>query len=179
MPNCLRRDPALGQRRLDIRAHEVGDFLGCERFDQVLMRDHNLCRLDRFAILITNGHLAFGVGTQGLLGARVARIGDPLQDLVGVIKRSRHEFRRFAAGVAEHDALIARPFILVAASVDALRNVRGLRVQQHFDLGVAPMKAVLLVADFLDRIADRRHHFLFGNFRSANLAGNDDPVGGG
>ena len=98
---------------------------------------------------------------------------------MGVIQRRRHEFRRFTAGVAEHDALVARAFILIAAGVYALRDVRGLRVQQHLDLGVAPVKAVLLVADVLDRVADRRLHLFVRNVRPANLAGNYDPVGCG
>ena len=92
---------------------------------------------------------------------------------MGVIQRRRHEFRRFAARVTEHDALVARPFVLIAARVYALRNVRRLGVQQHLDLGVAPVKAVLLVADVLDRVADRRLYLFIGDFRPANLAGND------
>src|ERR1700723_1059938 len=51
VPNCLGRDPALGQRHLDIRAHEVCNILGSEGFDQMLMRYDNLGRLDRLAIL--------------------------------------------------------------------------------------------------------------------------------
>ena len=98
---------------------------------------------------------------------------------MGVIERRRHEFRSFTAGVTEHDALIACAFILIAASVYALRDIRGLRVQQHLDLGVAPVKAVLLVADFLDRVADRRLHLFVRNLRTANLAGDYDPVGRG
>ena len=70
-----------------------------------------------------------------------------------VIDRRRHQLGRLAAGVAEHDALVAGALVLVAGGVDALGDVGGLRVQQHFDLGVAPMEAVLLVADVLDRRA--------------------------
>ena len=81
-----------------------------------------------------------------------------------IIKGRWHEFRRFAAGVAEHDALVACPFILIAASVYALRNVRRLRVQQHLDLGVAPMKAVLLVTDILDRVTGRRLDLFFRKY---------------
>ncbi len=72
---------------------------------------------------------------------------------MGVIERRRHQLRRLAAGVAEHDALVARALVLVAGGVDALGDVGGLRVQQHLDLGVAPVEAVLLVADVLDRLA--------------------------
>ena len=75
-----------------------------------------------------------------------------MQDLVGIIERRRHQLRRLAAGVAEHDALVARALVLVARGVDALGDVGGLRVQQDFDLGVPPVEAVLLIADVLDRL---------------------------
>ena len=72
---------------------------------------------------------------------------------MGVIERRRHQFGRLVAGIAEHDALVARAFVLVARGVDALRDIGRLGVQQDFDIGVAPMEPVLLVADILDRRA--------------------------
>ena len=109
----------------------------------------------------------------------MARLGDLSQDLVGVVQRRRHQFRRFAAGVAEHDALVASPLVLVAGGVDALRDIGGLGVQQHFDLGVAPVEAVLLVADVLDRLAGGRARSVVGDLGPAHLAGDDHPVGRG
>ena len=53
----------------------------------------------------------------------------------------------------EHDALIAGAFILVGAGIDALRNVRGLRVQIVLEAESRPMETGLLVTDALHRIA--------------------------
>ena len=118
---------------------------------------HDLGRFDRLAIGIAQGHLAFGVGTEGLFLAGFARRGQQLQNLVAVMERRRHQGRGLAAGITEHDALIARAFILVAAGVHALGDVRRLGMQQDFDLGLFPVKTILLVADILDRGA--RHGF--------------------
>ena len=96
------------------------------------------------------------------------------------MQRRRHQDRGFAAGIAEHDALVARAFILVAAGVDALGDVRRLGMQQDFDLRLLPVKAFLLVADILDRGA--RHGFDFlgaDRFGAAGFARDDDAIGGG
>ena len=74
---------------------------------------------------------------------------------MGVVERRRHQFGRLAAGVAEHDALVARALVLVAGGVDALGDVGGLGMQQNLDIGVAPVEALLLVADVLDRLTGR------------------------
>ncbi len=122
--------------------------------------------------------LASGPSVARLAG--FPRVGEQLQDLVGVVDRRRHQLRRLAAGVAEHDALVAGALVLVAGGVDALRDVGRLRVQQDFDFGVLPVKAFLLVADVVDGGA-RRFLDLAGRdaFRAAHLAGDDDAVGGG
>ena len=65
----------------------------------------------------------------------------------------RHEIGGFVRRIAEHDALIARAFILVAGGVHALGDVRRLGVEQDFDLGGVPMEPGLFVADVLDRLA--------------------------
>ncbi len=77
---------------------------------------------------------------------------------MAVVQRRGHQFRRLAAGVAEHDALVAGADILVAGFIDALGDVDGLRMQQHVDLGGLPMEAILLVADRLDGLAGSRLH---------------------
>src|SRR3546814_7703248 len=50
-------------------------------------------------------------------------------------------------------ALIAGAFVLVAALVDALRDVRRLRVEVVLELGGLPVEAGLLVTDPLDGFA--------------------------
>ena len=60
----------------------------------------------------------------------------------------------------------------------ALRDVGRLGMQVAFHLHVGPVKALLLIADAADTIAgdflDPADHL----GRSANLAADDDPVGG-
>ena len=99
---------------------------------------------------------------------------------MGVEDRRRHQLRRLAAGIAEHDALVAGALVLVAARVDALGDVGGLRVEEAFrSSAVSPVEAVLVVADVPDRLArqflDPAEHGL----GPAHLAGDHDLVGGG
>jgi len=79
---------------------------------------------------------------------------------------------------------------MVCSIVDALRDVRGLEVQQHIDLGGFPVETVLFVADRLDRLAGCRLELgriddflavlveLDQRWRDPNLTGNDNAVGG-
>ena len=111
---------------------------------------------------------------------------------MGVIDRRRHQVRGLAAGIAEHDALVARAFValLVRGVVDALGDVGGLGVQQHVDLGGLPVEAVLLVADRLDGAAGGGFELggiddllavavdLQKRVGHTDLAGDDDAVGG-
>src|SRR3546814_3293195 len=78
------------------------------------------------------------------------------QDGMGKMDRRRHEGFGLAAGEAEHDALVARALVLVAGGVDALGDVARLRVDEILHRHVAPVEAVLLVADLLqDRKSTR------------------------
>ena len=100
--------------------------------------------------------------------------------LVGVVDRRRHQLRRLAAGIAEHDALVAGAFVLVAGGVDALGDVGRLGVQQDLDVAVFPVEAGLLVADVPDREAGDVGDVVLGDRGgAAGLAGDDDAVGGG
>ena len=93
----------------------------------MLVRDDDLGDAGRLAVLVAHGHLALGVGPEHGLLAGVPRLRDQAQDLVAVVDRRRHQLGRVLAGVAEHDALVAGAFILVAAAVDALGDVGRLR----------------------------------------------------
>ncbi len=113
--------------------------------------------------------------------AGLAGLGEIEQDLVGVIDRRRHELRRLVAGVAEHDALVARAFLLIGRllGVDAGGDVGRLTVQQDLDIGVGPVEAFLLVADVADGVAGQLLDHLHGDAaRAARFAGDDHPVGG-
>ena len=162
--------------RLDDAAH----VLGREALVDMLGREHDLGDADRLAVDILHRDLALGVGTElaGLAGLLLAGGGQVLEDLVRVVDRRRHQLRRLAAGIAEHDALVAGAFVLIAGRVDALRDVGGLGVQQDLDLGVLPVKAILLVADVLDRGTGDGLDPLGIDRRAADLAGNDDAVRG-
>ena len=95
----------------------------------VLGRDDDRGRRDRLAVLVAQRDLALGVGLEERRGAGMAVGGHALEDLVAVIERRRHQVGGLVAGEAEHDALVAGAFVLVARGVDALGDVRGLAVQ--------------------------------------------------
>ena len=170
-------DPALRKRGDHIRTHQRGDLFGGQLLDEMLVRDDDLGRLDRLAVLVAHRDLALGVGAERSFRARMTRLRYLAQDFVRVVERRRHQFGRFAAGIAEHDALIAGALVLVAGGVHALRDVGGLRMQQDLDLRVAPVEPLLLVADVLDRLARRRLDLLVRKVGSADFPRDDHPVG--
>src|ERR1044071_5774084 len=51
-----------------------------------------------FAVLVTDRHLALGVGAERLGLPGLARVRHHLEDLVRVVDRRRHQLRRLAAG---------------------------------------------------------------------------------
>ena len=113
--------------------------------------------------------------------------------------RGRHErallvFFAVAAGEAEHQALVARAFLLaeIAAlllGIDAHGDVGRLAVQQHLDVGAVVAEAVLVVADVAhDAARDLGQRLavddgllavlLHEGRRGAAFAGDHDLVGG-
>ena len=69
---------------------------------------------------------------------------------MGVVERRRHEGLGLAAGVAEHDALIARALVLVAGLVHPHGDVGRLGVHVDLNVGPGPVEALLLVPDLAD-----------------------------
>ena len=129
------------------------------------------------AVLVGDRHLALGVGAELGLVAGVARGGHQPEDAMRVLDRRRHQLRRLAAGVAEHDALVAGALVLVAGGIDALRDIQRLRVQEHLDLRRLPVEAMLLVADVLHRLARHLlHEAHVDAVGPARLAGDHDAV---
>ena len=55
-----------------------------------------------------------------------ATFGEVLKNAMRVINRCWHQRVSFAAGIAEHDALVTRTFVLVTRRIDTLRDIRGL-----------------------------------------------------
>ncbi len=183
VPDGLAVDPLLRQRLAHIGLDDLAHLRRAQILDQMLVRHHDLAHADRLAVLILHGDLALGVRAQHLLAARMARFGDQTQDLVGVENRCRHQVRRLVAGIAEHDALVARALFLGHARlqrVDALGDVGRLRMQEDLDIAGLPVEALLLVADVLDRAAHHALDLLVGDgLRPAGLTGDHHLVGGG
>ncbi len=126
-------------------------------------------------------------GSRNGARAGVAVGGHLGEDLVAVVERRRHQVRGLVAGEAEHDALVARALVLVLAGIDALRDMRGLRMEMVGEVEAVPVEAVLLIADLLHDAADGRFDLLadarspiaglIHDALAADLAGKDDAVG--
>src|SRR5487761_2296151 len=177
VPHGFLVDPALRQSLDRIGLDDVSNIGRTEVFLAVLMGDDNLGYANRLAILVTHGHLAFSIWPEVFFFTRAARQRDRMQNLVGIVNGCRHEFRGFTAGITKHDALIAGAFILVAGGINALGNIGRLRVQQHFDVGILPMKTILLVTNIANRFAGGLDDTLLRKRWSAHFAGNHQTVG--
>src|SRR3546814_443395 len=133
----------------------------------------------RLAVDVAQADLALGVLPQPGLRSGVTCLGEALQDGMGEMDRCRHQSLGFAAGIAEHDALVARALVLVAGRIDAHGDVGRLIVHQDGDLGLLPMEAVLLVTDLLDGLTgDLLQHAGADAVGAADLAGDHDLVRG-
>ena len=143
----------VGDHALDV-ALERRLFLALVVAFGVLGGNHHGSAGHWLAVAIAQRHLALGVGFEERRSARFAVLCHAVQDLVAVIERSGHQIVGFVAGETEHDALVARAFVLVAAGIDALRDVRALAVQVVLEGQRFPVKAVLLVTDFAHGAAD-------------------------
>ena len=98
---------------------------------------------------------------------------------MGILDRGGHQRLGLAAGIAEHDALIAG-----TVAVHTLGDMRRLLVQEVLDLQLFPVKLLLLITDILDAVAhdtvDAAHELLkLVLVRQPDFAANDHAVGGG
>ncbi len=177
----LVRDVPAGGEELGQQRAQHGLDLGLLEVLLVLGRDDDAGAADRLAVDVAQGDLALRIRQQpgDALVADRAQLLDAAEDAVRVIQRRRHQLGRLARGVAEHDALVAGAFVLVAGRVHALGDMGGLGVQVAFHMGVLPVEAFLLVADVLHRhagIVDQQVGR--DRIRAAHLAREDDAVGG-
>ena len=195
VPVAIVVDGQIAERLADVRLDHLADLVRIPVVVEVLGRQDDLGDRRRLAVFVTNRDLALAVGAEfgGIALSTLAGIGQETQNLVRVVDGCRHEVRGLVDGVSEHDALVAGSLValLVGGAVDALGNVGGLGVQQHFDLGVLPVEAVLLVADVADGAAGGRTEagridhvlavlvLLHQGGRNPYLAGDHDAVGGG
>ena len=176
VPNGVTVDPVPRQRARHIGFDHGPDIARGQVLVGVLVRHHDLGRLDGLTILVAYRDLALRIWAKPGLFAGATRFGKAMENTMSVIDGSRHQLRRFPARVTEHDALVAGTLVLVVDGVDPDRDVGRLGVQQHFDLGGLPVEALLLIADVLDR---RTRHGLDGrrvDRRSTDLARDHDAV---
>ena len=123
---------------------------GLALHDACWVRQHDRGHLDRLAVLIAQRELAFGVRAQGRLGARISA---PRPDGAG----SRGHTGSAPAcssgvsqrGIAEHDALVARP-----VPVHALGDMGRLFVQVVVDLAACPSGTSPVHSRCPDAVAD-------------------------
>ena len=156
--------------------HRGADVALVSPFD-MLRRHHDLRGAHRLAVFILKRDLALRVGKEFLRLAGATCVRHCLQDPVREIDRRRHELVRLATGIAEHDALVARAFILVAGGVNANGNVCGLGMDEALDSGLAPVEAFLVIADVLDRHAGGLDHLLMTDgVGAADFASQHDAV---
>src|SRR3546814_15996542 len=76
-----------------------------------------------------------------------------------MIQRLWHEIGVCVSCIAEHEALGARAFLYVSADVNALRDMRGLPVEEGGEFGGFPMETLLLISNAFDRIPGRFFDF--------------------
>ena len=115
------------------------DFLDAKFFDgsvfhvvRVLCGDNHIGDTHGLVVDVLDGYLALGVGPEPLDFAALANAGQLTTNLVRIHDRRGHQLRRFVAGIAEHQALIARSLLGVSLPfgfprIHTLGDVRTLR----------------------------------------------------
>ena len=154
----------------------VGDVLG------VLGGDDDILHLDRLVVLVADRNLGFGIRTQPADDAGLADLGQFPAEPVGIHDRRRHHLRRFIAGVAKHQSLVAGALLggflaLRRARIHALRDVGRLPGEVIVDENPVGVKHVVVV-DVADVANGGAHHLLVVQLRlGGDLAGDDHHVG--
>ena len=117
----------------------LNDFLDAKFFDgsvlhiaRVLRGNNHIGDAHWLVVDVLDGYLALGVGPKPLDLAALANAGQLTTDLVRIHDRRGHQLRRFVAGMAEHQALIARSLLGVSLPfglprIHTLGDVRTLR----------------------------------------------------
>ncbi len=122
----------------------------------MLSRQNNRINGDGFAVFVAQCDLTFRVWTQPRQNTVFAQTRLAFHQPMGVINGRRHQHRRFVAGVAKHQTLVASTDIFVLALVDALGNIAGLlayRIKYRAGITIEThVRAV--VTDVRNHIAD-------------------------
>ena len=133
----------------------------------VLRGHHDRIYPDRRAVLVDHRDLRLAVRTQIGQQPALAHVGETRGQRVRIRYRRGHQLRSLIARIAEHHALIAGAYRVVAVdaavlaletAVDAERDVGGLLLYPHLDLTGGAVKALrLVVVAYLERgLADDR-----------------------
>ena len=113
----------------------------------------------RLIVFVDHAHLGLAVRQEVAEAAVVAHLRQPPRQPVGQADRQGHQLRRFIAGVAEHDPLVAGPdqiervAVMVVGLVHPLGDVGRLLVEGDQHGGTAGIEAAgpgAAVADPLD-----------------------------
>ncbi|OIQ81510.1 hypothetical protein GALL_367270 [mine drainage metagenome] len=171
-----------------VRQHGLDDVLddafaqiGHLDVGRVLGGQHDGVDGDRAAVLVAEGDLALGVRAQPGQAAVTAQLALALHQAVRVVDGRGHQLGGFVAGVAEHQALVARPLVevVVVRAVDALGDVGALLVvgDQHGAALVVDAEVGVVVADALEGVA--RHLDVVDHRVGGDLAGQHDEAGVG
>ncbi|OIQ63983.1 hypothetical protein GALL_544700 [mine drainage metagenome] len=109
-----------------------------------------------FAIDVAHGDLAFGIRAQKRQTTVFAQLGLAFDQAVGVVNRGGHQLRRFVAGVAKHQTLVAGTGVevIVGGMVHPLGNVVALLVigHQYGAAFVVDTVVSVVVANALERV---------------------------
>ena len=127
VPLAILGDRQVAEGFADVRFHDRAYLLRIPARIEMLGGKYDRGDFCGLAILVAHRHLALGIRAElaGIALTLTARLGEKLQDAMRIVDRRRHEVRRLVAGIAEHDALVARAFfaLLVGRVINALRDV--------------------------------------------------------
>jgi len=107
-------------------------------------------------LLVLNGDLSLGVGTEPGEGTRATSGSHGSIELVGKDNGQGHVLLSLVGGVAEHDTLITSTMILEGTMVQALSNIGGLLLDRNQDVASLVVETLgrVVVANLLDGVAD-------------------------
>ena len=148
----------------------------------VLGGNHDGGDADGFVLAVLDGDLGFGVGAEPGNFARLTNPTEFAPEVVGEHDGGGHEFWGFAAGEAEHEALIARAllggFLTGSATrIDPLGDIRALASEGVHDVDAVGMKNVfgMGIADGADGRANQGIVVQLG--AGGDFSCDDDEVG--
>src|SRR5579862_597592 len=106
----------------DFLHHRLAQRLGRD-VRGVLRREHYGLDADRLVILVTQRHLALGVGTQPRYAPGLAHLSLALDQAMRQRDWRRHQYVGLLRGIAEHQALVAGALFALVLAVDTLGDV--------------------------------------------------------